>query len=188
MKVDCLAAGMAAGADSIDDIERAAARRDGEVFAGVRAPSTLGRSCGACRGGTSGSRRSPRRVPGRPGPLGALAAGADVLAFIDIDSTQGRLQPSHRRYPLGRPATALSRQPVPLENSQRVWVALGGHETCPRPVPGGLAWRGMVAAARVACGSVLPGRRPRRGVLTPGCTGRWAGVWSRFTADWRARR
>jgi hypothetical protein len=51
---------------------------------------------------------------------------------------------------------------VPLENSQRVWVALGGHETCPRPVPGGLAWRGTVAAARVACASVLPGRRPRR--------------------------
>ena len=55
---------------------------------------------------------------------------------------------------------------VPLENSQRVWVALGGHETCPRPVPGGLAWRGTVAAARVACASVLPGRRPRRGVLS----------------------
>jgi hypothetical protein len=54
----------------------------------------------------------------------------------------------------------------PPENSQRVWVALGGHETCPRPVPGGLAWRGTVAAARVACASVLSGRRPRRGVLS----------------------
>jgi hypothetical protein len=62
--------------------------------------------------------------------------------------------------------TDLVVDPVPLENSQRVWVALGGHETCPRPVPGGLAWRGTVAAARVACASVLPGRRPRRGVLS----------------------
>src|ERR1019366_10058040 len=67
---------------------------------------------------------------------------------------------------LGRPRNPRRADPVPLENSQRVWVALGGHETCPRPVPGGLAWRGMVAAARVACASVLPGCRPRRGVLS----------------------
>ena len=44
---------------------------------------------------------------------------------------------------------------VPLENSQRVWVALGGHETCPRPVPGGLAWRAWWPRrgwrARVCC-------------------------------------
>ena len=33
------------------------------------------------------------------------------------------------------------REPVPLENSQQVLVAFGGHETCPRPVLGGLAWR-----------------------------------------------
>ena len=56
--------------------------------------------------------------------------------------------------------------PVPLENSQRVWVALGGHETCPRPVLGGLAWRVRWPRrgwrARVCC----PAAVPCRGVLS----------------------
>ena len=42
MKVACLVAGMAAGADSIDDMDLLRRRRDGDVFGGVRAPSTLG--------------------------------------------------------------------------------------------------------------------------------------------------
>ena len=70
-------------------------------------------------------------------------------------------------------------------------MAFGGHETCPRPVrpvPSGLAWRVRVAAARVACASVLPGGRaaPRRSQLK-GVPGGGAGVWSRFTAGWRTR-
>jgi hypothetical protein len=55
------------------------------------------------------------------------------------------------------------------------------------------SWAGWVArtvaAARVACASVLPGRRaaPRRSELK-GVPGGGNGVWSRFTAGWRARR
>ncbi len=55
---------------------------------------------------------------------------------------------------------------VPLENSQQVLVAFGGHETCPRPVLGGLAWRVRWPRrgwrARVCC----PAAVPRRGVLS----------------------
>jgi hypothetical protein len=54
--------------------------------------------------------------------------------------------------------------------------------------PGRAGVAGTVAAARVACASVLPGRRaaPRRSQLK-GVPGGGAGVWSRFTADWRTR-
>jgi hypothetical protein len=55
---------------------------------------------------------------------------------------------------------------VPLENSQQVLVAFGGHETCPRPVLGGLAWRVRWPRrgwrARVCC----PAAVPRRVVLS----------------------
>jgi hypothetical protein len=90
--VACLIAGMAAGADSIDDMDLL---RDGAmetVFAGVRAPSTLGshlrsytwgnvRQLGAAhRGLLAALARDPRLLPGR-----------DVLAFVDVDSTQNRV-------------------------------------------------------------------------------------------------
>jgi hypothetical protein len=90
-KLSCLVAGMAAGADSIDDMDRL---RDGAtqaVFGGVRAPSTLGsflRSFTwgnvrqldrAHRGLTAALAGDPRLLPGR-----------EELAFIDVDSTQER--------------------------------------------------------------------------------------------------
>jgi hypothetical protein len=91
-KVACLIAGMAAGADSIDDM---GLLRDGAMetlFAGVRAPSTLGshlrsytwgnvRQLGkAHRGLTAALARDARLLPGR-----------EALAFIDVDSTQRRV-------------------------------------------------------------------------------------------------
>ena len=91
-KVMCLAAGMAAGADSIDDMDLL---RDGAmatVFGGVRAPSTLGSHLrsftwgnvrqldAAHRGLTAALAADPRLLPGR-----------ETLAFIDIDSTQERV-------------------------------------------------------------------------------------------------
>src|SRR5258708_22308720 len=42
LKVGCLVAGMAAGADSIDDMDVLRHGAMAQVFAGVRAPSTLG--------------------------------------------------------------------------------------------------------------------------------------------------
>jgi hypothetical protein len=92
LKVGCLVAGMAAGADSIDDMDVLRNDAMAQVFAGVRAPSTLG---SFLRSFTWGNVRQleaaggellaelSRRVP--------LLPGADVLAFIDIDSTQKRV-------------------------------------------------------------------------------------------------
>jgi hypothetical protein len=42
LKVGCLVAGMTAGADSIEDVDVLRHGAMGAVFAGLRAPSTLG--------------------------------------------------------------------------------------------------------------------------------------------------
>jgi hypothetical protein len=92
LKVACLVAGMAAGADSIDDMNLLRHGAMGGLFGGIRAPSTLG---SFLRSFTWGNVRQLDAVA--RGFLGALAAGtpllpgADVLAFIDMDSTQKRV-------------------------------------------------------------------------------------------------
>ena len=92
VKVGCLVAGMAAGADSIDDLDVLRHGAMPVVFGGVRAPSTLGTFL---RSFTWGHARQleavhraflaelARRVP--------LLPGKDVLAFVDIDSQQKRV-------------------------------------------------------------------------------------------------
>ena len=92
VKVGCLVAGMAAGADSIDDLGVLRHGAMGHLFGGVRAPSTLGTFL---RSFTWGHARQleavhraflaelARRVP--------LLPGKDVLAFVDIDSQQKRV-------------------------------------------------------------------------------------------------
>ncbi len=91
-KVTCLVAGMAAGADSIDDMDLL---RDGAMetlFGGVRAPSTLGSHL---RSYTWGNVRQLGRA--HRGFLAALARdrrllpGREALAFVDIDSAQKRV-------------------------------------------------------------------------------------------------
>ena len=91
-KAMCLVAGMAAGADSIEDMDLL---RDGAmetVFGGVRAPSTLGSHLRSYTWGnvrqldkahrslTAALAEDPRLLPGR-----------GELAFIDIDSVQERV-------------------------------------------------------------------------------------------------
>jgi hypothetical protein len=92
LKVPCLVAGMIAGADSIDDMDLLRHGAMPALFGGVRAPSTLG---SFLRSFTWGNvlqlgkvnrlllAELARRTP--------LLPGADVLAFIDIDSMQKRI-------------------------------------------------------------------------------------------------
>ncbi len=92
LKVPCLVAGMAAGADSIDDMDVLRHGAMPEVFGGIRAPSTLG---SFLRSFTWGNVRQLDAVARQF--LVALAAGvpllpgAGVLAFIDMDSMQKRV-------------------------------------------------------------------------------------------------
>jgi hypothetical protein len=72
LKIPCLVAGMAAGADSIDDMDVLRHGAMTEIFGGFRAPSTLGRSCGRSPG-----QRAPggRRRPPAAGVAGVGCAG-----------------------------------------------------------------------------------------------------------------
>ena len=92
LKVGCLVAGMAAGADSIDDLDLLRHGAMTALFGGIRAPSTLGSHL---RCYTRGNVRQleavnrqllaelARRVP--------LLPGQEVLAFVDIDAMQKRV-------------------------------------------------------------------------------------------------
>ncbi len=92
VKIGCLVAGMIAGADSIDDMGLLRHGAMGVLFGGVRAPSTLG---SFLRSFTWGNVLQLQKVHREF--LAGLAArapllpGADVLAFVDIDSQQKRV-------------------------------------------------------------------------------------------------
>ena len=92
VKVPGIVAGMAAGADSIDDLDVLRHGAMPELFAGVRAPSTLGAflrsfTWGNARQAEKVSRlllaELARRVP--------LLPGKETVAFIDVDSQQKRV-------------------------------------------------------------------------------------------------
>jgi hypothetical protein len=92
LKAGCLVAGMAAGAGSIDDMDVLCHGAMPEVFGGIRAPSTPG---SFLRSFTWGSVRQVdavgRRMLAELASRAPLLPGADVLAFIDMDSMQKRV-------------------------------------------------------------------------------------------------
>jgi len=92
VKVGCLVAGMAAGSDSIDDMDVLRHGAMTAVFGGVRVPSTLGSFQRSFTWGNvlqlgKVSRLLLADLAGR----GDLLPGAGALAFIDVDSTQRRV-------------------------------------------------------------------------------------------------
>jgi hypothetical protein len=92
VKVPCLVAGMAAGADSIEDMDVLRHGAMGVLFGGVRAPSTLG---SFLRSFTWGNvlqlQKVHREVLAELARRTPLLPGADVLAFVDVDSQQKRV-------------------------------------------------------------------------------------------------
>jgi len=92
LKVACLVAGMAAGADSIDDMDLLRHGAMSTLFGGVRAPSTLGSHLRSYTWGNVGQLEKAGRefliALARRAPL---LPGAGTLAFIDIDSMQKRV-------------------------------------------------------------------------------------------------
>jgi hypothetical protein len=92
LKVACLAAGMAAGADSIDDMDLLRHGAMETLFGGVRAPSTLGSFLRSFTwGNVSQLNRAHREFLANLTREAPLLPGARTLAFIDIDSTQKRV-------------------------------------------------------------------------------------------------
>jgi hypothetical protein len=92
LKAGCLIAGMSAGADSIDDMGVLRHGALPALFAGIRAPSTLG---SFLRSFTWGNVRQldavARRLLAELAIRAPLLPGGDVLAFIDMDSMQKRV-------------------------------------------------------------------------------------------------
>jgi Transposase DDE domain group 1 len=92
LKIGCLVAGMTAGADSIDDMGLLRHGAMNVLFGGVRAPSTLGSHLRCYTwGNVLQIEKAGRELLARLSRQAPLLPGADVLAFIDIDSTQKRV-------------------------------------------------------------------------------------------------
>ena len=92
LKVGCLIAGMAAGADSVDDMGLLRHGAMDVLFSGVRAPSTLGSHLRSYTwGNVLQVEQAGRELLARLCRQAPLLPGADVLAFVDIDSTQKRV-------------------------------------------------------------------------------------------------
>jgi hypothetical protein len=91
-KVACLVAGMAAGADSIDDMGLLRHGAMDVLFGGVRAPSTLGSHLRCYDWGNVGQlEKAGREFLAALCRRAPLLPGADVLAFVGIDSMQKRV-------------------------------------------------------------------------------------------------
>ncbi len=92
VKVGCLVAGMAAGADSIDDMDVLRHGAMPGLFDGVRAPSTLGSFLRSFSyGNVRQLQKVNRELLAELARRARLLPGADQLAFVDIDSTQKRV-------------------------------------------------------------------------------------------------
>jgi hypothetical protein len=98
LKVPCLVAGMAAGADSIDDMALLRHGAMSTLFGGVRAPSTLGsRLRSYTWGNVSQLEKAGREFLIALAREAPLLPGAGTLAFIDIDSMQKRVYGHHKQ-------------------------------------------------------------------------------------------
>ena len=92
LKVPCLVAGMAAGADSIDDMDLLRHGAMSTLFGGVRAPSTLGSHLRCYTwGNVTQLEKAGREFLAELCREAPLLPGAGTLAFIDIDSMQKRV-------------------------------------------------------------------------------------------------
>jgi Transposase DDE domain group 1 len=92
LKVSCLVGGMAAGADSIDDMDLLRHGAMSTLFGGVRAPSTLGSHLRCYTwGNVSQLEKAGREFLVALAGQVPLLPGARTLAFIDLDSMQKRV-------------------------------------------------------------------------------------------------
>ena len=92
LKVPALVAGMAAGADSIDDMDVLRHGAMTAVFGGIRAPSTLGSHLRSYTWGNALQlEKAGREFLAELARRAPLLPGAGTLAFIDIDSMQKRV-------------------------------------------------------------------------------------------------
>ena len=92
LKVPCLVAGMAAGADSIDDMDLLRHGAMPVLLGGIRAPSTLGSHLRSYSwGNVRQLEMVNRQLLGELARRAPLLPGRQTLAFIDVDAMQKRV-------------------------------------------------------------------------------------------------
>ena len=167
IKAGCLVAGMAAGADSIDDMNVLRHGAMPGVFGGLRAPSTLGSFLRSFTWGNVGQLEAAGR-----GLLAELARrapllpGAGVLAFVDIDSMQKRVY-GHKKQGAGFGPTKIQGKTVLVRGLN----ALAATICTPQAAPVIAATRlrgGRAASARGAASFAAGAAGTARAA---GCTG-----------------
>ena len=167
LKIGCLVAGMAAGADSIDDMDLLRHGAMPELFDGVRAPSTLGSFLRAFTfGNVSQLEKVSRELLAELARRAPLLPGADQLAFVDIDSTQRRVY-GHKKQGAAFGHTKISGKTVLVRGLN----ALAATVSTPQGAP-------VIVAARLRGGSANTGRGAAslaagaiRAARAAGCTG-----------------
>ena len=111
LKIPCLVAGMAAGADSIDAMDLLRHGAMPGLFGGIRAPSTLGSHL---RSFTWGNVRQleivNRELLGELMRRAPLLPGRETLAFLDIDAMQKRVY-GHKKQGAGFGHTKIQAAP-----------------------------------------------------------------------------
>jgi hypothetical protein len=167
VKVPGIVAGMVAGADSIDDLDVLRHGAMSEVFAGIRAPSTLG---SFLRSFTWGNvlqlEKAGRLFLAALADLAPLLPDRDVLAFVDVDSTQKRVY-GHKKQGAGFGHAKIQGKSLVLRGlsvlAASVSTPLGA------PVIAGTRLRGGSAASSRGAASFAA--RAVRSARAAGCSG-----------------
>jgi hypothetical protein len=167
LKVGCLVAGMAAGADSIDDMGVLRHGAMGAVFGGIRAPSTLGSHLRAYNfGNVAQLEKASRGLLIRLARMAPLLRGARYLAFIDIDSSQKRVF-GYRKQGARFGVTKIASKQVKVRGLNPLVAAVSTPDSAPviaaARLRGGNA-ASVRGAASLAYGAIATARRA-------GCTG-----------------
>src|ERR1700689_5130845 len=147
LKVPCLVAGMAAWADSIDDMNLLRHGALPDLFGGIRAPSTLGSHLRSYTWGNVRQLEAVNRlVLGELARRAPLLPGREHLAFIDIDAMQKRVY-GHRKEGAGFGHTKIQGKSLLVRGLN----ALAATVSTPLSAP-------VIAAARLRGGSPPPSR------------------------------
>ena len=167
VKVGCLVAGMAAGADSIDDLDVLRHGAMPDLFGGIRAPSTPGSFLRSFTWGNvlqleAVSSRLLAELAGRV----RLLPGADVLAFVDIGSSQRRVY-GHRKQGAAFGPTKIQGKTVLIRGLNALVAAVSTPQAA--PVLAGTRLRG--GSARTARGASRFAARAISTARSAGCTG-----------------
>jgi len=142
LKIPAIVAGMAAGADSIDDLELLRHGAMGDLFAGIRAPSTLGSFLRSFDfGNVRQLQKVSRLLLAELAASAPLLRDAGVLAFIDVDSARRRV------YGYSRQGAAFGHAKIASKSlTVRGLNALAATVTTPLSAP-------VIAAARLRGGN-----------------------------------